>query len=120
VLKRFLKITALVAAVVLLLLVTAILVIRIPSVQQDVVNKITGSVSSKTHSTVSIGRVGISFPKSIYLEKVFLDDRHKDTLLYAEEINVDMDMLALFKGNVEINKVILDDVALNLNRAEAD
>ncbi|MEO8087576.1 MAG: translocation/assembly module TamB domain-containing protein, partial [Bacteroidota bacterium] len=114
------KIVAWTAAGIVFLLLVVVLLINIPAVQNYLVDKITTSVSSKTHSTVSIGRIGISFPKSVFLKDVFLDDEKKDTLLYAGEISVDIDMIALVSGDIAINNARVDHLKANIKRAAND
>ncbi len=118
--KTILKILLWIVSGILFLFILSVLLINIPSIQNYVIHKITTSVSSKTHSTVSIGRVGISFPKNIFLKEVFLDDQQKDTLLYAGEISVDIDMIALIRGNIAVNKISIDDLTANVHRADND
>ncbi len=117
---KILKIVAWIASGIVLLILLVILLINIPSVQNYVIDKITATVSSKTNSIVSIGKVGISFPKSVFLREVFLNDQQKDTLLYAGEIAVDIDMFALIKGDVSLNKVYVDELIANIRRADND
>ena len=66
--KRILKFLAWSAGILILLLVLIIFLIRIESVQNYIVKKVTKSISDKTHSTVSIGHIYISFPKEITIE----------------------------------------------------
>jgi translocation and assembly module TamB len=118
--KTVLKITAWISATIAFIVLIVILLLNTPAVQNYVIDKITSVVSSKTKSTITIGRIGIAFPKSIFLKNVFLDDRAKDTLLYAGEIKADLDMLALLKGDIIVNKVSLDEIKANINRQEND
>ena len=118
--KKFFKIIGWTTATILFLILAVVLLINVPSVQNYIIDKITFSVSSKTNSTITIGRVGISFPKSLFLKNVYLDDLNKDTLLYAGEIKADVDMIALFKGDIVINKISLDEIKATIHRSSND
>jgi len=118
--KKFLKIAGWTTATIVFVLLIAVLLLNTSAVQNYVIGKITSAVSSKTNSTITIGRIGISFPKSLFLKNVFLDDQAKDTLLYAGEIKADLDMLALLKGDIVVNKISLDEIKANISRQEGD
>lgn len=120
ILKKSLKITAWIAGIILFLLLTLILAIRIPAVQNKLVRFATDYVSSKTHTYVAIGKVGISFPKSVYIEGLFLKDRQRDTLLYAGSLKVSLDMIGLLHSRIHIKSVSLDNITAKLRRPEND
>ena len=118
--KKFLKITGWTAATIVFLVLVAVFLITTSPVQNFLIGKITSAISSKTNSTVRIGRIGITFPKSVFLENVFLDDLHKDTLLFAGEIKADLDMFALMHGDIAVNKISLDNIKANVSRPAND
>ena len=118
--KKFFKVIGWTAATMVFLILIVVILITTPPVQNFLIGKITSAVSSKTHSTITIGRIGISFPKSVFVENIFLDDQHKDTLLYAGEIKADLDMLALLKGDIILNKISLEGIKANISRPAND
>lgn len=122
--KRTLKIAVKVLAgfiiSVILLLVLAVVLLRLPSVQNFVTQKVVGIVSSKTNTRIELHRLYIAFPKSIVLEGLFAEDLNHDTLLAVNKLSIDIDMLKLLSNTVEVNKVILDGVNANIFRSEAD
>lgn len=119
-LKRILKILIWTISSLVIIFLLLVFLITLPPVQQYVINKVTGYVSGKTHSTVSIGSIGISFPKSITAENIYLDDLHKDTLLFAGKLEADLDMFALLKGEVAVNSIALSKATARLSRTEKD
>lgn len=122
--KRTLKIAAKVLAgfiiSVILLLVLAVVLLRLPVVQTFVTHKLVAIVSGKTHTKIELDKVYIAFPKSIVLEGLYAEDLNHDTLLAVSKLSVDIDMLKLLQNTVEINKVNLSGVNANILRSEAD
>jgi len=109
-----------IVSVVLILLLAVNLLIRIPSVQQKLVAAAADFVSGKTGTTVTVGEIGINFPKSVYLKNVFLDDLKKDTLISAGYLEVNLNVLRLLTGSVHISSVTLEDVTANIYTTHAD
>jgi TamB, inner membrane protein subunit of TAM complex len=105
----------------LLLIVVGILVfINTNSGKKVVKNKVEKYLSNKLHSTVSIGNVDYSLPKWLEIKNVYIEDQKKDTLLFGEELSVDVDMIKLIKGNTDINKIFLKNIAIHVSRSEND
>ena len=80
-LKKTLKAIFWVVLVFVLLFLILAAIIQIPAVQNKIVHYATTFVSNKTHTRVEIENVSISFPKSVVIEGLFLEDLQKDTLI---------------------------------------
>ena len=91
--------------VLIFLLIAAI--IQIPFVQTKIVNYATTFVSNKTHTRVEIESVSISFPKTVVLEGVFLEDQKKDTMIYVGAANINVAIKDLFVSRINVNNVSL-------------
>jgi hypothetical protein len=107
-----------VSVIALLLLVTVL--IRIPSVQTYVVREAAAFVSDKTHTRINIGYLGINFPQSLVLERVFAEDLSHDTLAYIGRLEINVSMLELFNNTLSINNLQLDDATVKLVRTLPD
>jgi hypothetical protein len=105
---------------ILLLFLLVFIVLKFSSVQTYLTHKFTSSISNKTHTVVKLEKVDIRFPKSIILENIFVEDEKKDTLLFAVEIAVDVDMFKLFSKTIELNSVKLDKLTAHISRSESD
>ncbi|MDF2456982.1 MAG: hypothetical protein K0R51_2975 [Cytophagaceae bacterium] len=103
-----------------LLFVLAWGVLKVPAVQNFLVNKATSFVSSKTHTRVELAYIDLEFPKSIILQGIFLDDKNKDTLLSVSEIKVDISMLALLDNTLSVQQLTLHNAYGRLSRSEND
>ncbi|HLN74114.1 MAG TPA: translocation/assembly module TamB domain-containing protein [Prolixibacteraceae bacterium] len=106
-------------SIVLILLLVAIL-IQIPAIQNKIVHYATSYVSDKTHTKVELKHISIAFPKSIVIEGLFLEDEHKDTLIFAGKAKVNIAFKDLMNNKITINSFDLEDVNLNLYNTDKD
>ncbi|MEI8087151.1 MAG: translocation/assembly module TamB domain-containing protein [Paludibacter sp.] len=120
ILKKILKVILWVAGIFVLLFIILAVLIQIPSIQTKIVHYATTFVSDKTHTRVEIRNVSISFPKSVVLEGVFLEDLHKDTMLYADKVKVNIVLKDLLANKITVNNVALEGVKLNLYSTPTD
>lgn len=94
--------------------------IQLPAIQTKIIRYATTFVSDKTHTKVDINDIYISFPQSVHIQGLFLEDIKQDTLLYAGNLKVNISLNDLFSKKINIKSVSLEDVKLNLNRTEKD
>ena len=77
-------------------------------------------VQNKTNTKVEIGSIDFSFPKWVELNGLFMLDRAADTLVYGKQIKLDVDMIALMQSKYVVNKVMLDQIYINLYNKDTD
>lgn len=119
-LKKTLKVAMwLMISLVLIFIITAVL-IQVPAVQNKIVHAATSFVSNKTHTRVEIKNVSISFPKSIVLEGLYLEDLNKDTLIYADKVKINIVLHDLIANKITINSLALKKVHLNFYNIKTD
>ncbi|NOT76047.1 MAG: hypothetical protein HOP08_14065 [Cyclobacteriaceae bacterium] len=118
--KRILKIAAWTIASVFLLLVAVIIFIRIPAIQNQIVQRAISFLEGKIGTTVSLESITISFPKKIVLSKLYVQDQSLDTLLFASTLSVDVDMWGLMDKRIELNDVFLEGINANVRRNAKD
>ncbi len=92
--------------------------IRKPSVQTQVTNWVTQSLSDKLQSRVSIGYVDIDFFNTIVLREVLLLDRQEDTLLHTQELRLDIELFSLFDRKFKIQALRLKDTYVGMLRKQ--
>lgn len=115
-LKKSLKVFLwIVAGIVVLALLFAFL-LNIPVVQNFAKNKAVNYLKTKTKTEVSLESIKIAFPKKVELNKFYIQDLKKDTLLYAEKLQVNINLLKLFENIVEVNYVKLKNIKANVKR----
>lgn len=94
--------------------------IQIPAIQTRIVQYATSLISNKTHTKAEIRKVRISFPKSVVLEGLYLEDQHADTLIYAGKAKINMAFWGLFRNKIHISSFALDDASIKLYSSETD
>ena len=104
----------------LVLILLAFIFINIPPGKKLVRNQVENYLERKLKTKVDIGYIDYSLPKWLKLKNVYIEDQKKDTLLYGEELTVDLDMMKLLRGNTDIHKLILKNIMVNVSRAETD
>jgi hypothetical protein len=95
-------------------------IIQIPAVQTKIVHAATSFVSNKTHTRVEIEHVSISFPKSVVIEGLFLEDKSKDTLIYAGKAKINIVLKDLLFNKICINNIELENLNVNLYSTKTD
>ena len=88
--------------------------------KRTVRNQVEKYLQNKLKTNIRIGSVDYSLPKWLKIKNVYIEDQKKDTLLFGEELSVDLDMVKLLQGNTDIKKVFLKNIKINIKRAESD
>lgn len=119
-LRKIAKITAIIIASFILLLILLALAINIPFVQNFAKNKVISYLQKKTATEIRLERINIGIPRDLSLKNFYIADKKHDTLLFAEKLAVDIDMLKLLKNNVEIQDILLKNVRAKIYRNNPD
>ena len=98
------------------LLLLVFLFINIPSGRRVVKNQVKNYLTKKLNTRIEIGEIDYSLPKWVNIKNIYLEDQKKDTLLFGEELAVDLSMLKLINGNTDIQKVFLKNIIVKVNR----
>jgi hypothetical protein len=93
-----------------------LLSLRYPSVQTYFAQKATEFLSKKLNAKVSIEKVRIVFFDEIELVNFYMEDLEHDTLIYAEELNIDIKAFELFDKTLNIQEVNLKSAKVHLKR----
>ena len=120
ILKRTGKILLWITAFLLLLVFAAVIFINTNAGKRTVRNQVVKYLESKLKTNVQIGSVDYSLPKWLKIKNVYIQDQKKDTLLFGEELSVDLDMIKLIQGNTDIKKVYLKNIIANISRLQND
>ena len=122
--KRFFKktgkITLYLLGMVLVIIIAAFIYINTGSGKRFIKNKLQSFLQQKLKTKIVIGSLDYSLPKWIELNNVYLEDEKKDTLLYGEQVSVDIDMLKLMSANIYIRKVAFKNIFANISRPVND
>lgn len=118
--KSYIRIILFSIAIIFLLVIGAFVYLQTPSGQALVTTEVTKFLENKFGSKVSAKRIAYHIPDWIELDEVFVADNKKDTLVAAQKLYVDLDMLALLKSKVTINKVKLEGIRAKIKRTLPD
>ncbi|MDN3587217.1 translocation/assembly module TamB domain-containing protein [Pedobacter aquatilis] len=118
--RKSLKIILWIIASVIILVVAIALSLNIPAVQNFVKDKAINYLKGKTKTEVRLESIKIALPKDVVLNKFYIEDLNKDTLLYAERLAVDISLFKLLKNTVEVNNIELKNIRANVKRITPD
>jgi len=96
------------------------ILIRIPAVQNFVLQQVVSFLHKKIETPVKIERISLDLPKLLVLEGVYFEDQQQDTLLAGEQLKVDISLLKLLNNKVEINEIDLRGITAKINRTLPD
>ncbi|SOD15251.1 translocation/assembly module TamB domain-containing protein [Pedobacter xixiisoli] len=118
--RKGLKVVLWIIASVILLVVLVAFSLNIPAVQNFVKDKAISYLKNKTKTEVRLESIKIALPKDVVLNKFYIEDLNKDTLLYAEKLQVDISLFKLLKNTVEVNYIELKGIRANVKRVNPD
>ncbi len=107
-------------AIPLSIIVIAVIALQFDGVQAYLTGKATGYLSGKIKTKVTINKITMAFPKMLSIEELYIEDRQKDTLLYAGSLKVDLDLWALLSNKVLINAFELDNASGHISKTGTD
>lgn len=119
-LKIFLKTIGWILLSALILIAIAFFAIQVPGVQNFAKNKAVNYLKKKTGTELSIGSFRFKLFNSVELNEVYVEDLHKDTLLYAKKLEVHLNMLDLLKNDANVKSLELTNAYVKMNRTAPD
>ena len=118
--RRVTRIMLRVIIIFLFLIVIVVFLLQTSFVQNFGRKKIQVYLESKLNTKVAIGEISVDFPKNIMLKNIYLEDQHGDTLLFTGNLNLDVNLWALFKQKVVVNNIDLEQTTVNIERLVRD
>ena len=119
-LKKIRKISIIVIVSLLASNLLAYALLRTPAVQTYLVGKLTNYLSQKLNTVARIEGVDIEFFSKIVLEGIYIEDLHKDTLLHAGKLKVDIKKILIEKNIINLKAVTLEECRVNLIQYKND
>ncbi|HET9058248.1 MAG TPA: hypothetical protein VFN30_15495, partial [Chitinophagaceae bacterium] len=117
--KKAWKILSRTLLVLLLLLITVWLLIQTKPVQNWLVDKITSRLSKDLNTKIDIKHVDFSLFNKMFIEGVLVEDKQKDTLLYAGRLKVKITDWFFLKDKVVLQYIGLQDATIKLHRTDS-
>ncbi len=91
-----------------------------PSVQTWIVKQVASNLSKKLHTKVSIEKVDFAFFYKLELDNLLIEDRSKDTLLFAGAAKININDWFFTKDKIILKYIGLNNAVVNLNRTKEE
>lgn len=82
--------------------------------QRFITKAVVSELADKLHTKVTVGSISYKLFNDIALRDLYVEDQHKDTLLFVGEADVHFKLWAFFKGKVVITSASFDQLYGNL------
>jgi hypothetical protein len=104
----------------LFLVISLLIAFQFPAFQTWVAHKASGWLSDKLNTRIEIEKVSIKFFSSINLKGVYVEDLHKDTLLYGGELDVQITDFSIRKEYLTIKNINFKNVNAKVLKYEKE
>lgn len=106
----------------LIFLLTMILLLQVPPIQNWVAKKVAASLSNTLGTTVSLDYINLTFFDEFILRDFYVEDHTGDTLLYSRNLEADINLnpFVLLRSGLEVEEIGLRGARLNIRRAEGE
>lgn len=92
-----------------------VITIRTEKAQNFITQKTISFVAEKTQTKIALEHIYLGFFDLIQLQGLYAEDLNKDTLIYAQELNVSIDLFSLMGKKINISSVELKNTTVNLS-----
>ena len=89
-------------------------ILRSSTMQTYLIQKITNYISEEYNTEITIQGVDIKLFKTIVLEKLYVEDLQKDTLLYVEAFDVGIDEFKFSENKLVVGSIDLNNSTINI------
>ena len=103
---------------IILILVLVVLLLQVPSVQNFIRKKTVSYLENKLGTKVEIASIYLKFPTALSVKGVYLQDQHRDTLLYSQDLEAKLDSWKLFKKRLVVDQIDWQGVTANISRTK--
>lgn len=105
--------------VLIVLLLSGWGILHLDPVQNWLVGKLSSRLSKELKTTVTVRHVDFSLFSKMLVEGVLVEDRKKDTLLYAGTLKVNISDWFFLKDKPVLKYIGLKDAVINMNRSDS-
>lgn len=116
--KKIGKLLLKILAGIMVLLLLAILLIRLPFIQTKIAHWAADKLSEQLNTKVAIDKVAVNFVDNASLRGIYIEDLENDTLLHARDISVDIAFFKLFKHIIEVDKISMNSGLINVKQKQ--
>ncbi len=83
-------------------------------IQDFITSTVVYELSQKIHSKVTVGRINYTLFNDIALHDLYVEDQHKDTLLFVGQADAHFDFWEMFRGKIIIYSIKFDKLYGNV------
>ncbi len=87
---------------------------KVPSIQTKALDWSNNYLSEYLETTVNIQELNYSLLNYFELNGIYIEDQQTDTLLFAENVSVNIGVFALFRGQIDISSVEIQHADVNI------
>lgn len=118
--KKVFRVLKLMVMFVIFLSISVFVLLQTESFQNYARKEIVSFLEKKLDTKVVICGLSISFPSSIVLNGIYVEDQAKDTLFFAQSLALDVSMLKLLQNELQICEVKSNGLIVKMNRQFPD
>ena len=100
--------------VLLVLIISLFIALQTSAVQTLLAQKASDFLSKELKTKVSVGKVDIDFVKTLVLKDIYIEDQHRDTLIYGAQISCNLSDFSYKQKKLIIQLIKLKNVHTNL------
>jgi translocation and assembly module TamB len=105
---KTLKIVGISFLILLLIMAGLMLFINSSAGQKFVQKQLVSFLGNKIDTPYRIGSIKYRIPDWVVIEDIYFEDQQRDTLVMANSIRVDIDMLALIRSKIIVNSLVIN------------
>lgn len=118
--KKIVRIFAIIIVSIILLNLILFFTFSIPSVQKHAADFALGKLKPKLNTEMSIDKIRIKLFNTVEIGGLYVEDREKDTLLFADKLSARVNIWNLLDNQLSIESVWLDNFTANVYRETPD
>jgi hypothetical protein len=104
-----------------LLFVIILIIFSIPAVQTGIANRIATTINEKSNVNISVDRVSLTYFGRVKINGIYIEDHHKDTLIFSEELRTSLFGISNLLGNKpHLGNTYLDGLELNMRKYKGE
>jgi len=97
-----------------------VILLKLPFIQEMIARKVSDYVSEKTGTIARVEKVTIDFTGKVVLKQVYIEDKEKDTLIFAEKVKGRIRVMKLLDRSVDLDYAFAENAVLNIKRTSND
>lgn len=105
---------------VVILGVTLLALLQLPSFQNWLVDRVTANISNTLDTEARVDYARLSWFDELSIRGVYIEDKYGDTLLYGQRLEANFNLLSLLNNSLEIEELTVADARFKIRRDLGD